>query len=164
MPAAESKVERAPGVVDPRVPTQRVPYAKDVPPVRRVPAPRKRSSAWWVIPGIVGTACAASGIWLLSTPLLTTGSGMDTTQVDDCVPQHHLFDVHVGMTKQAVVSTFSGAGQIDHYTPGESLEVVYRSCAQAVPWTRLLWVAYAWEGGEWRVAELHKGLGIVDAP
>jgi hypothetical protein len=67
------------------------------------------------------------------------------------------------MRRQAVLNTFSSAGHIHQYTPRQSLEVVYRSCAPAVPWTRLLWVAYVWERGEWRVAALHKSLGIVDA-
>jgi hypothetical protein len=97
-------------------------------------------------------------------PLLNSSAGTHTTQVADCVPHHDLFEVQIGMTKQAVLNAFPSAGRIDEYTPKQSLEVVYRSCARTAGWTRLLWIAYAWEHGEWRVAELHKGLGIVDAP
>jgi hypothetical protein len=164
VPATKDHVEQARNLGDARIPNQRQPYAKEAHPVREIPAPRGPSAARWVIPGIGGTAIVAAGTWLVVLPLLYSSSGTTSPQVADCVPQRDLFDVQVGMTRQSVLNTFSSAGHIDQYTPRHRLAVVYRSCARTAPWTRLMWVTYVWEDSEWRVAELHKGLGIVDAP
>ena len=164
MPATDSKVEPARKLGEARIPAQRSPYAKEALPARTVPPRRKRSAGLWVLPVMAGTGLVATGSWLVVVPLLESGPSAPTTQAADCVPQADLFDVQVGMTRQTVLSVFSSAGHIEQYTPRQSLEVVYRSCAATAPWTRLLWVGYVWEQGEWRVAELHKGLGIVDPP
>ncbi len=161
--ATETEVERAQKLGDARIPTQRLPPTEQTVPVRKVSARRRRSAAWWVIPGIAGTAVVAAQTWLVVEPLLDTSSTTDIARATDCVPQDDLYDVQIGMTRQGVLEAFSSAGRIDQYTPRQSLEVIYRSCAPTAPWTRLLYVAYVWEQGEWRVAELHKGVAIVEA-
>ena len=164
-PATKSRARRAGArePSDPRIPQQRLPYAKEVPPARVVRARRWSSAARWVAAALVATAVVAAGAWAVVVPLLATGPRPQTTQLADCIPNHKFFEVHVGMTRRTVLSTFASAGQIREYTPRQSLEVVHRSCARTEPWTRLLWIGYVWENGEWRVAELHKGVGIVDA-
>jgi hypothetical protein len=164
VPTTESSVEPARDLGEPRIPRQRLPYAKEARPERRVPARQKPSAARWVLPGVAATVCAATQLWLLVVPMLNGGSGTYAAAVTDCVPQRDLYEVQVGMTRQAVLNTFSSAGHIEEYTPRQSLAVVHRSCAATAPWTRLLWISYVWEQGEWRVAGLHKGLGIVDPP
>jgi hypothetical protein len=109
--------------------------------------------------GTAGTAVVVTGTWLVVVPLLNSSSNTHATLVADCVPHHDLLAVEVGMTRQAVFDAFSSAGHIDRYTPRQDLEVVYRGCARTGPWTRLFRIAYVWEHGEWRVADLQRAWG-----